>query len=591
MTWTFARAARERLSRALRKRDPAELVSAAALTQPLLTCDDDRTVVARRAAGILEAILLDPSGPLPDAERIAVERALEEIDGHGDPAARLSSLWRELAALLEPAAPPSTDVTTAIQRYLADHLAEGVTLRDLARALGYSPSHVSMLVRRATGQRFTALRRTIQLERAAMLLTRGTSVKEAALGAGFTDPAYFSRVFQRRHGVPPSRWRAKPLALLLALLMTAACRRPAPPVPTSGDCVAPATWAIPATGRTSTTPDVLARAARGRIVLLGELHDRADHHRWQAEVIAGLLARRDAVVVGFEMFPRRVQPALDLWTADRLDEANFLTATDWDAVWGFDPALYMPLFHLARMNRLPMVALNVDRALVARIGRDGWDAVPAAEREGVGRPAPADPAYRAGLETVFAAHGQKGDAPDVERFIEAQLTWDRAIAEGLATAAQAHPGALVVGVMGMGHLEHGYGVPHQLAALGIRPRDVTVLLPWDTNRDCADRVPGLADAVFGITPAEHAPEPPRLGVLLRPADGGVEVIDVTPDAPGAKAGLRKGDVIVAAAGTKVTSAGAMRAIVGRVAPGTWLPLTVRRHGRSRELIARFGPAS
>jgi len=33
------------------------------------------------------------------------------------------------------------------------------------------------------------------------------SVKEAALGAGFSKPAYFSRVFARRFGVPPSRWR------------------------------------------------------------------------------------------------------------------------------------------------------------------------------------------------------------------------------------------------------------------------------------------------------------------------------------------------------------------------------------------------
>jgi len=32
-------------------------------------------------------------------------------------------------------------------------------------------------------------------------------VKEAALGAGFSKPAYFSRVFARRFGVPPSRWR------------------------------------------------------------------------------------------------------------------------------------------------------------------------------------------------------------------------------------------------------------------------------------------------------------------------------------------------------------------------------------------------
>ena len=63
------------------------------------------------------------------------------------------------------------------------------------------------MVRRLTGQRFTALRRAIRLERALWLLGRGATVKEAGLGAGFSDAAYFSRVFRRAYGMPPSRWR------------------------------------------------------------------------------------------------------------------------------------------------------------------------------------------------------------------------------------------------------------------------------------------------------------------------------------------------------------------------------------------------
>ncbi len=382
------------------------------------------------------------------------------------------------------------------------------------------------------------------------------------------------------------------LAIGLLLAITAACHRPTPPraAGTAPEaCVAPATWVVPATGRTQTTPDVLARAARARFVLLGEMHDRGDHHRWQADVIAGLLAHRTTVMVGFEMFPRRTQPALDRWVAGELDEPAFLAATDWDTVWGFDPALYMPLFHLARLNRLPMVALNVERGLVARVGREGWDAVPATEREGVGTPAPASPDYQAELDAVFAAHGQAVDASAGKHFVEAQLTWDRAIAEALVTASQRDPGALVVGVMGSGHVERGHGVPHQLAALGVPARDVVVLLPWDTGRECAERTPDLADAVFGIAPGDAPAAPPRLGVLLRPATGGVEVMEVTAGSVGAAAGLRAGDVIVDAAGTSVTSAGVLRAIVARVAPGTWLPLRVRRGGRTRALVARFGP--
>lgn len=209
MTWTFARAAVERLSRALRRSDAGDVLAASALAMTVVADEPDPTTATRRAAGVLEAILLDPSGPLPDAVRARVEATLDALlAGDGDPAAQLTALWRDVAAVLTPVRTDSGNIASAVHAYLAAHLAEGVTLRELSRALGYSPSHVSTIIRRATGQRFTTLRRTIQLERAAWLLARGTSVKEAAHGSGFTDPAYFSRVFQRRHGVPPSRWRA-----------------------------------------------------------------------------------------------------------------------------------------------------------------------------------------------------------------------------------------------------------------------------------------------------------------------------------------------------------------------------------------------
>jgi uncharacterized iron-regulated protein len=379
-------------------------------------------------------------------------------------------------------------------------------------------------------------------------------------------------------------------ALLAALVIVAGCRTPRPEVVAATEpCVAAASWTRPADRRETPGPTVLARAAGARIVLLGEHHDRMAHHRWQAQVIAGLLARRRRVIVGFEMFPRRVQPVLDRWVAGELDVAPFLVDVDWDRVWGFPARLYLPLFELMRANRLPMVALNVERTLVTRVARDGWAAIPDADREGIGTPAPATPAYAASLADTFAAHGHGRDADAVaaQRFVEAQLTWDRALAEGLATAAARHPDAVIVGVMGSGHLEHGYGVAHQLTALGID--DVVTLLPWDVERDCSLFASDLADWVFGIAaPAE--PAPPRLGVELAQGDGGVRVVRVQDGSVAAAAGLRPDDVVVAAAGTPTPQPSALRTVVEATAPGTWLPLTVRRGGRTRTIVARFGQA-
>jgi uncharacterized iron-regulated protein len=380
------------------------------------------------------------------------------------------------------------------------------------------------------------------------------------------------------------------IAVVAVALASCGGVRGAPPArPTAGGpCVPAARWLIPASGREDTTPNVIARAARSRIVLLGEIHDRAEHHRWQLQTIAALAARRPSIVLGFEMFPRRAQPVLDRWVAGEIDVTTLLRDTDWARVWGFPSPLYLPLFEFARLNRVPMRAVNVDRELVARVGREGWTAVPPAEREGVSEPAPATPAYEAHLADVLAAHGGQGAGDEAarRRFVEAQLTWDRALAEGLADAAHAYPDALVVGIMGSGHLEQGQGVPHQLAALGVR--DVTVLLPWDTDRECAPLVPDVADAVFGIAPVEAPDARPRLGVTLAPAaGGGARVAEVARGSVGASAGLRPGDVIVEAAGSAVVSPTDLRAVVEVQAPGTWLPLRVRRDGRERQVVARF----
>jgi len=122
---------------------------------------------------------------------------------------RLAELWRTLA---RPLAVRPAELATVLEEYLATHLDGRARLGELARKLGYSPSHLSTLIRRATGHSFVALRRRLRFERACALLRRGASVKEAALAAGFDDPAYFSRVFKTRVGIAPSRWRADVMA-------------------------------------------------------------------------------------------------------------------------------------------------------------------------------------------------------------------------------------------------------------------------------------------------------------------------------------------------------------------------------------------
>jgi len=407
------------------------------------------------------------------------------------------------------------------------------------------------------------------------------------------------------------------IALGLSLWTSAGLADQAP-APKAEACARVGTWLDPASGETLAPHRLLGSLSRKSVVLLGETHDNAEHHRWQLHSLAALHAIHPRMTIGFEMFPRRIQPVLDRWVAGELGVEAFLEAAEWREVWAFDPALYLPLFHFARQKRLSMVALNVDRDLVSRVGREGWAAVPADERAGVGDPAPALEAYREVLARIFAvshlreneaeeaegsesgaagedhAPAEEIDIPEIlERedfayFVEAQLTWDRAMAEALAAARGRDPDALVVGVLGSGHIEGGYGVPYQLADLGLS--DAAVLLAVESGAPCEALTAAVANAVFLIAPVTEggaAPAKPRLGVMIEPAEGGVRVARVMEGSVAEAAALQPDDLVVAAAGVDIEETAELVEIVQRQAPGTWLPLTIMRGGRKVEVVAKF----
>jgi uncharacterized iron-regulated protein len=358
------------------------------------------------------------------------------------------------------------------------------------------------------------------------------------------------------------------------------------------DCVPAGTWVVPGGGSIDSAY-LYSGLAASRVVLLGERHDRLEDHRWQLQVLAALHARRPDLVIGFEMFPRRVQPALDRWVAGELGEQEFLRESDWHRVWRHDPQLYLPLFHFARMNRIPMLALNVEAELTRAVTREGFDAVPPGKREGVSRPAPASPAYVERLFEAYLEHerARGGEKPtpedtDFRRFVESQTTWDRAMAQGLAQALARRPGALVAGIAGGGHVVHGHGIARQLADLGVE--GVKILMPWDRHKACRDLVAGYADAVFGLA-EPRAPQAarPRLGVSIEAVEGGVAIRAVEKASIAEATGLRAGDVIVEIAGRAARSSDDVRSVVQGMAPGTWLPLKIRREGGTTELVARF----
>jgi len=389
--------------------------------------------------------------------------------------------------------------------------------------------------------------------------------------------------------------RSSALALLSSLAFVTGSALAASVTP--HDCAAPGRWVV--ADQTAPVPPMGWSALAGQdVVLLGEQHDSAAHHRWQLATLTALHALRPTLVIGLEMLPREAQPALDDWVAGKLSESAFLRRSGWYRYWGLDADLYLPILHFARERALPLVALNVtperrDRLVEAFLGRaSGEDPASGVEGEFGAIPAPRQPGqrYRERLATSFHEHAPDdiGDAA-LDEFIAAQLIWDVAMADALARRLGETQGngqtrrPLAVAIMGRGHVEYGDGVAHQLQTLGIP--QVATLLPVAAEEACrAD--PTLATALFVV-----APEPgektatPKLGVAVETTAEGLKVTHVAAGSPAQQAGLRVDDILTRVAERALTQPAELAALMARVLPGSRLPLVILRDGQRQALEA------
>ena len=100
----------------------------------------------------------------------------------------------------------SLDPLEPLLTYLSEHPQETLSTGDAARLLHRSPSSLAHIFKEATGTSFLQYQIAHKLDMADDLFRSrtGITVREAAFELGFSDPYYFSRLYRRHRGHPPT---------------------------------------------------------------------------------------------------------------------------------------------------------------------------------------------------------------------------------------------------------------------------------------------------------------------------------------------------------------------------------------------------
>lgn len=214
-----------------------------------------------------------------------------------------------------------------------------------------------------------------------------------------------------------------------------------------------------ATGVETTLNEIISVIVKNkRIIFVGEHHNEERHHTAQLLVIRALHEAGVPVAIGLEMFRAESQGDLDRWVTGQLREKDFqkVYSNNWNYPW----ILYSRIFEYAKNMSIPLVGLNVPRAITLHVAQEGFQSLSKEERGKLPDvKCDVDQDYMAFIKKAYGAHAH-GNL-NFTHFCEAQLVWDTVMAVNALDYLEANPRYTMVLLTGTGHAWKR-GIPAQI---------------------------------------------------------------------------------------------------------------------------------
>lgn len=122
----------------------------------------------------------------------------------------IAALMRERSERRPHAAVSSNQYVLNAIKFIQFNYSHDISIDDVAKSVGVSRSHLYRVFMTNVGKSPIDYLTEYRINEACKLLRAGSlSIAEVAISVGFFDQFYFSRVFKRAKGVPPSRYAAQ----------------------------------------------------------------------------------------------------------------------------------------------------------------------------------------------------------------------------------------------------------------------------------------------------------------------------------------------------------------------------------------------
>jgi uncharacterized iron-regulated protein len=267
-------------------------------------------------------------------------------------------------------------------------------------------------------------------------------------------------------------------------------------------------------GRRWSWPALAARIGAADAVFIGEQHDDASAHKFQAAVADAMCAARPGAAISLEMLERDDQYAVDEFLAGTLATDEFVDRAgvrNWAGAGTWMP-WYQPVVDVARARRAPVVAANAPRRFVRQARVSGY--APLAELPpedrvlfDVPESLPRD-AYRQRLADLMRDAREGSDEPpptdeEIDAFQRAQLVWDATMAASAARALDSAPA--VVHLAGAFHIGRDGATVTEFVRRRPDARILTIVCVDAASCALRDEDVGLADVVVYTRGAGSAP--------------------------------------------------------------------------------------